>query len=57
MRCGLGQPPLGVTLNTTEPPFQANGTCSDEKTLRQLSAVAFQVVEFARCRAAGLAAA
>lgn len=49
--------PLGVTLNTTAPLFQADGQCSDEKTLRQLAAVAFQVVEFARCRAAGLAAA
>jgi FMN reductase len=47
--------PFGATLNTTVPLFQADGKCRDEKTLSQLSAVALQVVEFARCRAAGLA--
>jgi FMN reductase len=48
--------PFGATLNASVPLFHADGRCSDEKTLRQLSAVALQVVEFARCRAAGLAA-
>jgi FMN reductase len=48
--------PFGATLNAAVPLFQADGRCSDEKTLRQLSVVAFQVVEFARWRAAGLAA-
>jgi FMN reductase len=48
--------PFGATLNASVPLFHEDGRCSDEKTLRQLSAVALQVVEFARCRAAGLAA-
>jgi FMN reductase len=49
--------PFGVTLNATVPLFQKDGSCIDEQTARQLSIVARQVVEFARSRAAGLAAA
>jgi FMN reductase len=47
--------PFGATLNAAVPLFQTDGECIDEKTSSQLAAVALQVVEFARCRAAGLA--
>jgi FMN reductase len=39
--------PLGATLNTTGPIFNATGTCTDEKAAVQLDAVGRQVVEFA----------
>jgi FMN reductase len=40
--------PLGVTLNTSEKPFEAAGGCTDEKVAEQLATVARQVVEFAQ---------
>jgi FMN reductase len=45
--------PFGATLNASTPLFDAGGACTDEKNLNQLSIVASQVVEFARCRHAG----
>jgi FMN reductase len=39
--------PLGATLNTTEPIFDASGACIDPKALAQLATVAQQVVGFA----------
>jgi FMN reductase len=48
--------PFGATLNASTPLFETGGTCIDEKTSNQLSIVAVQVVEFARCRDAGKAA-
>lgn len=47
--------PFGATLNGAVPLFHADGNCIEEKTSSQLSAVAQQVVEFARCRAARMA--
>jgi FMN reductase len=49
--------PFGAALNASTPLFETDGTCIDEKISKQLSVVASQVVEFARCRAAGLTAA
>ncbi len=40
--------PFGATLNTAEKPFDATGTCRDEKVATQLATVARQVVEFAQ---------
>jgi len=48
--------PFGAALNASTPLFETDGTCIDAKTSQQLSVVASQVVEFARYRAAGLAA-
>jgi FMN reductase len=48
--------PFGATLNASTPLFETGGTWIDEKTSNQLSIVAVQVVEFARCRDAGAAA-
>jgi FMN reductase len=44
--------PLGVTLNTAQPLFDAAGACVDERTRAQLELLAAQVVGFARCFAA-----
>ena len=49
--------PFGAALNASTPLFETDGTCIDAKIERQLAVVAGQVVEFARHRAAGLAAA
>jgi FMN reductase len=49
--------PFGAALNASTPLFETDGTCIDEKTSSQLAIVALQVVEFARCREAGSAAA
>jgi len=49
--------PFGAALNASTPLFETDGTCIDAKIERQLAVVASQVVEFARHRAAGLAAA
>jgi FMN reductase len=48
--------PFGAALNASTPLFETDGTCIDAKIGRQLAVVASQVVEFARHRAAGLAA-
>jgi FMN reductase len=48
--------PFGAALNASDPLFETDGTCIDEKISKQLSIVASQVVEFAQCRAAGLEA-
>jgi FMN reductase len=48
--------PFGAALNASTPLFETDGTCIDAKIARQLAVVASQVVEFARHRAAGLAA-
>ena len=45
--------PFGAALNTSTPLFEIDGTCIDEKIASQLSIVAFQVVQFARCYQAG----
>jgi len=39
--------PLGVGVNSSEKPFNADGDCADEKVRQQLSALAGQVVSFA----------
>lgn len=39
--------PLGASLNTIEPIFDAQGNCTDAKAANALSAVGQQVVEFA----------
>lgn len=49
--------PFGAAINTSSPPFSPHGTCVDEAVANQLSIVAAQVVEFARHRHAGMAAA
>ena len=43
--------PLGATLNTAQPVFDAAGACTDEKVFESLSVVGRQVVEFARIHA------
>jgi FMN reductase len=48
--------PFGAALNSSMSLFEPDGRCVDDKTEAQLSRVATQVVEFARFRAAGLAA-
>jgi len=48
--------PFGAALNSSISLFEPDGSCVDNKTEAQLSCVASQVVEFARFRAAGLAA-
>jgi FMN reductase len=48
--------PFGAALNASTPLFETDGTCIDAKISGQLAVVASQVVEFARHRAAGLAA-
>jgi FMN reductase len=48
--------PFGAALNASTPLFETDGTCLDAKIAAQLSVVATQVVDFARHRAAGLAA-
>jgi FMN reductase len=40
--------PMGVTLNSAEKIFDAQGACTDEKVANQLRMVTQQVVEFAR---------
>lgn len=47
--------PFGAALNASTPLFETDGTCIDAKVFKQLSIVASQVVEFARCREAGSA--
>ncbi len=42
--------PFGATLNASSPLFETDGTVIDERHSQQLSLVASQVVEFARCR-------
>jgi FMN reductase len=43
--------PFGATLNTVESPFDAAGTCKDEKVATLLATVGRQVVQFAhKCR-------
>jgi FMN reductase len=49
--------PFGAALNSSTPLFEHDGTCIDNKVSDQLSVVARQVVEFARCREAGFSAA
>jgi hypothetical protein len=39
---------MGVTLNSAEKIFDAQGACTDEKVANQLRMVTQQVVEFAR---------
>lgn len=39
--------PIGASLNTTEPVFDAQGNCTDAKAASMLDAVGRQVVEFA----------
>ena len=46
--------PFGATLNASTPLFETDGTCIDDKIASQLAIVSHQVVEFARCRHAGL---
>jgi FMN reductase len=48
--------PFGAALNASTPLFETDGTCIDTQIAQQLAVVASQVVEFARHRAAGLAA-
>lgn len=48
--------PFGAALNASTPLFETDGTCIDDKVSTQLAVVATQVVDFARWRAAGLAA-
>ncbi len=48
--------PFGAALNASTPLFETDGTCIDEKVSGQLSVVASQVVQFARCYEAGKAA-
>jgi FMN reductase len=48
--------PFGATLNASTPVFETDGSCIDGKVAAQLAIVARQVVEFAQCRAAGMAA-
>jgi FMN reductase len=40
--------PFGVTINTSQPVFDASGHCTDSKVAEQLSIVSHQVVDFAR---------
>jgi FMN reductase len=47
--------PFGAALNASTPLFESDGSCIDDKIAAQLSIVASQVVEFARCREAGFA--
>ena len=44
--------PFGAALNTALPIFDESGACSDPKILEQLTLVARQVVDFARCHRA-----
>jgi FMN reductase len=46
--------PFGATLNASTPLFETDGTCIDDRIANQLAIVSHQVVEFARCRHAGL---
>ena len=46
--------PFGATINATEPIFDADGACIDERARFGLETVAKQVVEFAKLRKAGL---
>jgi FMN reductase len=46
--------PFGATLNASTPLFETDGTCVDDRIANQLAIVSHQVVEFARCRHAGL---
>ena len=47
--------PFGATINASEPIFDADGTCIDDRARFGLETVARQVVEFAALRKAGLA--
>lgn len=40
--------PLGVTMNTASPLFDAQGRCQDPNVQAQIDALALQVVDFAR---------
>lgn len=42
--------PFGAAINVSTPVFDTDGGCVDTRVSRQLSVVASQVVEFARCR-------
>ncbi|HEY5833882.1 NADPH-dependent FMN reductase [Streptomyces sp.] len=44
--------PLGATINTSEPVFDASGACLDVKAASQLALVGRQVVQFTGCPAA-----
>ncbi|HUR75647.1 MAG TPA: NADPH-dependent FMN reductase [Sporichthya sp.] len=46
--------PFGATINATEPIFDADGACIDDRARFGLETVARQVVEFAQLRKAGL---
>jgi FMN reductase len=46
--------PLGATLNTTEPIFDASGSCVEERSATQLTLVGRQVAGFAQLRADAL---
>lgn len=46
--------PFGATINATEPIFDADGACIDDRARFGLETVAKQVVEFAQLRKAGL---
>jgi FMN reductase len=46
--------PFGATINATEPIFDADGACIEERARFGLETVAKQVVEFAQLRKAGL---
>lgn len=46
--------PFGATINATEPIFDAEGNCIDDRARGGLEIVAHQVVEFAQLRKAGL---
>jgi FMN reductase len=49
--------PMGATLNTSEPIFDADGNCLSPQVEAQLARVAGQVVQFARMQMAARAAA
>ncbi len=46
--------PFGATINATEPIFDSDGACIDDRARFGLETVAKQVVEFAQLRKAGL---
>lgn len=48
--------PLGAGINTTETAFDPSGECTDDKARMQLTIVGQEVMQFARWRAASLAA-
>lgn len=46
--------PIDAVLNVSEPLFNAEDACISENVSKQLSLVAFQVVQLARCHRAGV---